>query len=158
MKCPKCGTEHEEGLLCCQNCGEKVDGSGDKPKKKRLIGCWGWATIFAIISLYCMIKIPDIDWHRDRNSEMFSSCLESLRSLKVAEEMYITDNIAYTDVPDRLAMYLVHGCTDSNGADCKGKVISRVESSCKPKTVKIYIKNNGLVLKFSEEQKTVQNV
>jgi prepilin-type N-terminal cleavage/methylation domain-containing protein len=82
--------------------------------------------VIAIIGILAMIAIPN--FLRARNSSMYTSCLESLSSLKVAEEMYVTDNQIYvpTGQMDLLAMYLVPGCVAEDGSDCTGKVQERI--------------------------------
>lgn len=91
--------------------------------------------VIAIIGILAAVAIPN--FLTARNKSIYSGCLESLQGIKVAEEMYITDNNKYTATFDELAMYMLPGCTQANGSDCAGKVASRINGNCVKDTAKI---------------------
>lgn len=62
----------------------------------------------------------------------YTNCLQTLTGLKVAEEMHVTDNGVYTDQSDRLAIYIIPGCTDPTGAaaGCGDALTTRMKKNC----------------------------
>ena len=89
--------------------------------------------VIAIIGILAAVAIPN--FLRARDNAVWIRCVESLAGVKVAQEMYITDNGTYTtDEPgmDRLGMYMIAGCTDPTGAspNCAGVVKSRIKNNC----------------------------
>jgi len=84
--------------------------------------------VVAIIGILSAVAIPN--FLRAANKAKFTSCVETLTSVKVAEEMYISDNGVYTSEPDYLAMYMIAGCDEPDGSDCTGEVNSRVAGNC----------------------------
>ena len=83
--------------------------------------------VIAIIGILAAVAIPN--FLRARDKSMYSGCIETLSSIKLAQEMYITDNNCYASVPDRLAMYMISGCVERDGTDCAGEVTTRVKAS-----------------------------
>lgn len=95
--------------------------------------------VIAIIGILAAVAIPN--FLRARNQALFTACLDTLSSIKVAEEMYIIDNPhltgTYTTVPAQLAAYMTATCTDIDGAaagclDSNGDdiVTARMEANC----------------------------
>jgi prepilin-type N-terminal cleavage/methylation domain-containing protein len=92
--------------------------------------------VVAIIGILAMIAIPN--FLRAMNQAKFTNCLQSMSGLKVAEEMYITDNSTYAPSGTgaaglaRLAMYMMPGCTAENSVAlvCGGGLATRLRRNC----------------------------
>ena len=79
--------------------------------------------VVAIIGILVAVAIPN--FMRAMDKAKYNRCLQALSGLKVAEEMYITDNNGgYTDQHELLGMYMIPGCTDPAG--CGTQVSDRV--------------------------------
>jgi len=89
--------------------------------------------VIAIIGILAAVAIPN--FLRARDNAVYTRCLESLSGVKVAEEMYITDNGSYTTDPNLLAINMIAGCTDPDGLapTCNGVVFSRIKNNCNNK-------------------------
>jgi len=79
-----------------------------------------------IIGIMAAVAIPNFIVARDR--AMYTSCLESLSSVKIAQEMFITDNGIYADDVEKLDMYVIAECSDPAG--CGGQLKARVLTHC----------------------------
>jgi hypothetical protein len=97
---------------------------------------------FFIASITAAIAIPN--FMLSKNKAHFANCMSELTNVRTAEEMYISDNSVYTDDMGKLTMYILPGCTDPKGADCKGKMKEKLDGSCLPGSVTIEIIDNGL--------------
>ena len=80
--------------------------------------------VVAIIGILASVAIPNFLKARDKARWM--TCVEATSSIKVAQEMYISDEGIYADDFDLLAMYMIPGCTAPDGSDCAGEVFSRI--------------------------------
>lgn len=80
--------------------------------------------VVAIIGILAAIAIPN--FLKAMSKATWTGCVQSVSGLKVAMEMYISDNGEYTDDPDLLAIYMIPGCEEADGSDCGGFVESRV--------------------------------
>ena len=89
--------------------------------------------VVAIIGILASIAIPNFLKARDK--AMYTKCVSALSGLKVAQEMYISDNGEYAADIKELAMYMIPGCTNPNG--CGTSVRDRVLNNCKDFEVKI---------------------
>ena len=137
-----------DGAGPCDKCGEPVSvtAAAGTPKmsgkKKANIKTRTAIIILVILVLLVIvaIKIPSFLFSTDRPK--YNRCLQALANLKVAEEMYITDNKRYADMPDleKLGMYMVPGCTNPNG--CGNQLRERIDRNCKDFSIKTL--NNGL--------------
>lgn len=106
----------------------------------------------AITGILAAVAIPN--FIRARETSLFASCRESLSGVRTAEEMYMSDHGVYTDVPDRLATYMIPGCTNPNGDDCKGFVPQRIGMRCKPGSLKINVPEGGMDYQITGTAKT----
>jgi prepilin-type N-terminal cleavage/methylation domain-containing protein len=88
--------------------------------------------VVAIIGILVAVAIPN--FMRAMDKARYNSCLQSLTGLKVAEEMYITDNnqyvIANADL-EKLGMYMIPGCTALDGCAPPNDVASKLNNNCK---------------------------
>ena len=84
--------------------------------------------VIAIIGILAAVAIPN--FLRARDKAQYTRCLESLAGIKVANEMYITDNGHYTTIPDYLALNMIAGCIEPLGGDCADMVDDRMQSNC----------------------------
>ena len=86
--------------------------------------------VVAIIGILASVAIPNFLKARDK--ARFITCIESASGMKVAQEMYISDAGTYADAMDRLAMYMIPGCTSDAdpSVDCPGEVLARMQVSC----------------------------
>lgn len=91
--------------------------------------------VIAIIGILVAVAIPN--FLRAMDKAKYNRCVQVLSSLKVAEEMFITDNNAYTDEPERLGMYMIPGCTKTEGCDSPLDVQTRLNNNCVENSVEI---------------------
>ena len=80
--------------------------------------------VVAIIGILASVAIPNFLKARDKAK--WTICVESGAALKVAQEMYISDEGTYADDFDLLAPYMIPGCTAQDGSDCPGEVYTRL--------------------------------
>lgn len=119
--------------------------------------------VIAIIGILAAVAIPN--FLRARDQARFSSCLDSLSAIKVAEEMYMVDNDVYTDEPPRLAPYMSAACTESLAATagCQGKtkvlgvtdlVTARVRNNCQDVDWTIALGSSFLISSIARDKNT----
>ncbi len=84
--------------------------------------------VIAIIGILVAVAIPN--FLRAMDKAKYNRCVQVLSALKVAEEMYISDNNIYTDDPEELGMYMIPGCTMPAGCPSPNDVQSRVDANC----------------------------
>lgn len=130
MKCPKCGFENEEHLTSCPRCDDSLTSPKKPPWRFLGCGCLGWTVFTIIVLLLVAMMVPS--YYMSPNMAKYTDCIQSLGGLKVAEEMYISDHGVYTDVHDKLAMYIIQGCTDPTGAaaGCGDVLTTRMKKYC----------------------------
>lgn len=94
----------------------------------------------AITGILAAVAIPN--FIRARETSLFASCRESLSSMRVAEEMYMSDKGVYTGDIDKLAMYTIPGCTDPTGAaaGCGAALKTRLNKNCDNVTLHLLAK------------------
>ena len=82
------------------------------------------------VAIMAAIAVPN--FLRAKDTATFTRCVESLSGVKVAEELFITDNGTYTTDKNLLAINMIAGCTDPTGKapNCNGVVDSRVKNNC----------------------------
>lgn len=107
--------------------------------------------IWAIVSVcfFCVaftgilvaVAIPNFLRAKDKAS--YNRCVQVLSAVKVAEEMYVSDNKEYTNDMDRLAMYALPGCSDPDGAGCYGKFMERIDRNCKAESFSFELSDDG---------------
>lgn len=93
----------------------------------------------AIIGILAAVAMPN--YMKSRDQARYTACLDSLKSVAVAEEMYMVANHQYTDSSELLATYMSPSCDDPTGKDpkCRSKingvdydiVDARVRSNCR---------------------------
>ncbi len=84
--------------------------------------------VVAIIGILASIAIPNFLKARDK--AMYTKCVSALSGLKVAQEMYISDNGEYAADIKELAMYMIPGCTDPDGDEEGCDLTTRLQSNC----------------------------
>ncbi|MFA6451783.1 MAG: zinc-ribbon domain-containing protein [bacterium] len=146
MFCQKCGTEMMDGSTFCAKCGAPATGgpslqsvaAQNKSNRKLLIIiicviCVPLTLFF--LGIFAAVLIPNII--RARDIAQFAGCTTALNMMVVAEESHMMSKNQYASNPDALAMYLMPECKTSDGSDCKGKVIKKMEETCKAGSVVI---------------------
>jgi hypothetical protein len=83
-----------------------------------------WLTIF-VVGIAAAIFIPN--FYRPRNSSMYTSCLESLTTIKVVEEMYYADQNRYSK--NGLGYYLILNAKEGDPQSDK-ELERRISNSC----------------------------
>jgi hypothetical protein len=147
MFCQKCGTQLQDDALFCLKCGTPVAGVApvqvtSKPFPRFLIFLIIVVASLPFLGIFAAILIPNI--FRASEKAHFNKCEQALSSVKVAEEMYISDKNKYTAYPDELAMYMIPGCSKADGSDCKGKVSRKIDRACKAGSLIINTSPDGL--------------
>ena len=94
--------------------------------------------VVAIIGILASIAIPN--FLKAREKARFTQCVEAMKGVQVAMEMFVSDNGSYDmtcdgdcaghNDPDSLAMYMIAGCTARDGNDCAGEVQMRMDRNC----------------------------
>lgn len=99
--------------------------------------------IVAAMGIFAAIAIPNFTKAKDKAE--FTRCVSAMSGMKVAEEMYISDNGKYTDNIDHLSMYMLPDCNEPDGSDCVGNLISRMKTNCAgdDTNLKISVSSNG---------------
>ncbi|HOC90990.1 MAG TPA: hypothetical protein PKH33_01335 [bacterium] len=69
-------------------------------------------------------------FQKSHERHRFQRCVSALSGMRVAEEMYISDNGTYTDNIDYLSMYMIQDCKEPDGSDCVGQLLSRIKENC----------------------------
>ena len=80
--------------------------------------------VVAIIGILASVAIPNFLKARDKARWM--TCVEAASSLKVAQEMYISDEGVYAEEFKYLSIYMIPGCEEADGSDCATDVYDRV--------------------------------
>ena len=91
--------------------------------------------VIAIIGILVAVAIPN--FLRAMDKARYNRCVQVLSALKVAEEMFISDNNIYTDDAEQLGMYMIPGCTDPAGCPSPNDVQTRLDANCQPGTAQI---------------------
>jgi hypothetical protein len=104
-----------------------------------------WVCISPLIVFVFFVLFPPIP--RSKDKTQFNRCAQTLSGLKVAEEMYHSDNNKYADNEslEKLGLYMIRGCTHENG--CGTAVADQIGTAAKPKYCKDYeikVSANGL--------------
>ncbi len=83
--------------------------------------------VVAIIGILVAVAIPNFLKAMDK--ARYTRCVQALSGLKVAEEMYISDNNTYIALADveKLGMYMIPGCTVAAG--CGTDVTDRIKGT-----------------------------
>jgi type II secretory pathway pseudopilin PulG len=132
MFCQKCGNELQDGAIFCAKCGMPVAGATPVqiPVKSKPVPIFLILIIIAgasipFLGIIAAIAIPN--FLRATDKAHYTRCAQALSGLKVAEEMYLSDNNIYADNSsrERLGMYMIPGCTNPNG--CGTRVSDRIK-------------------------------
>jgi len=135
MFCQKCGNELPDGSIFCSRCGFPVAGvtarqypAAAAPKSKAVPTIVVLAIIGAcfvpFFGILAAIAIPNFVRAMDKAN--YTRCMQSLMTLKSAEQMYISDNGNYIgkSAVEKLGMYIIPGCKNPNG--CGNAVEERI--------------------------------